>query len=103
MLERGVVTPRDAQSRAWGGAGRPRGAVRAMPLLFLRLLPGAPLSPVLPGENRVHTASKMESHFSPALLQVVTTGVRAAEQHQAALGERRGLGHERDMGVTGRP
>lgn len=58
VLERGVVTPRDAQSRAWGGAGRPRGAVRAMPLLFLQLLPGAPLSPVLPGENRVHTASK---------------------------------------------
>ena len=56
MLERGVVTPQDAQSRAWGGAGQPHGAVNAEPPLLLQLLPGAPLSPVLPGENRVHTA-----------------------------------------------
>ena len=99
MLERGVVTPRDAQSRAWGGVGQPLGAVRAMPSLLLQLLPGAPLFPVLPGSHSL----KMESHFSPALLQVVTRGVLAARQHQAALGDLRGLGHEGDVGATGMP
>lgn len=102
VLERGVMTPRDAQSRAWGGAGRPRGAVRAMPPLLLQLLPGTPCPP----------CSQVKIEFTQpengiALLPSSAAGGNhrgaAARQHQAALGECGGLGHERDVGATGRP
>ena len=48
VLERGAVTSRDAQSRAWGHESH-------APLL-LQLLPGAPQSPALPSKHRVHMA-----------------------------------------------